>query len=88
MAAFSVATPKAWHNPKSTTWFLCGPEQIAEEPWKPKGKNAEKRREAFVFLDDNPMEVESVRQHLPEVTCSGEWAGTQMPWVCELLLRS
>eukprot|EP00434_Breviolum_minutum_P043978 symbB.v1.2.039231.t1/scaffold6430.1/size18162/1 len=27
--------------------------------------------EAFVFLDDNPMEVESVRQHLPEVITVG-----------------
>lgn len=37
----------------------------------PRVKNAEQKREAFVFLDDNPMEVESVRQHLPEV----KWGG-------------
>ena len=51
--------------------FFVTKEHIPEEPQKPKGeKMPEQKREAFVFLDDNPMEVESVRQHLPEVKCS------------------
>ena len=50
---------------------LLQKQQIPEEPQKPKREKWRTKREAFVFLDDNPMEVESVRQHLPEV----KWGG-------------